>query len=276
MGDRVEKGQLLATVDNREADISATGYAGSAEDLERVEGAVRNIGDSVKALAESRALVSEAEVRTAEIGKKLALRDLELAKKNLENSRLTVAGSTVSASERVKQAEQSLSLAKSQLDNTSALLSEQESSLRSSALASLALAFVTARSGRDFADGVLGVTEENRHKNDAYENYLGAKDSATMARADTAFRTFNGKYENTYAWYYANVALKTDVSFEVAKEALVRASETLVSEREALHALKSVLEKTVESSSLDAAAIAGYEQKTDSLLSGLEASVLSA
>ncbi len=138
VGDRVEKGQILATVDNREADISAAGYAGSANDLEQVQSAILAIGDSTRALAESRAKVSESDVKTAETGKLLAARDLELARKNLENSKLMLAGSALSASERVTQAEQSLSLAKSQLDNTSALLSEQESSLRSSALASLA------------------------------------------------------------------------------------------------------------------------------------------
>lgn len=138
VGDRVQKGQLLATVDNREADISAVGYAGSASDLEAVQSAILAIGDSTRALAESRAKVSESDVKTAETGKTLALRDLELAKKNLENSKLMLSGSALSASERVTQAEQSLMLAKSQLDNTAALLSEQEASLRSSALASLA------------------------------------------------------------------------------------------------------------------------------------------
>lgn len=146
VGDRVEKGQLLATVDNREAEISAAGYAGSAGDLQQVQSAILAIGDSTRALAESRAQVSASDVKTAETGKLLAGRDLELARKNLENSKLMLSGSALSATERVTQAEQSLSLAKSQLDNTSALLSEQESSLRSSALASLAGAFVTARS----------------------------------------------------------------------------------------------------------------------------------
>ncbi len=146
VGDRVEKGQLLATVDNREADISAAGYAGSANDLQQVQSAILAIGDSTRALAESRAQVSASDVKTAETGKTLAARDLELARKNLENSKLMLAGSALSAVERVTQAEQSLSFAKSQLDNTSALLSEQEASLRSSALASLAGAFVTARS----------------------------------------------------------------------------------------------------------------------------------
>ena len=61
----------------------------------------------------------------------------------------------------------------------------------------------------------------------------------------------------------------------MAKEALKRASETLVMERESLHALKSVLEKTVESSYLDAAGLAGLEQKTDGLLANLESSMLS-
>lgn len=138
VGDRVEKDQLLATVDNREADISAVGYAGSASDLQQVQSAMLAIGDSTRALAESRALLSASDVKTAETGKLLAARDLELARKNLENSKLMLSGSALSATERVTQAEQSLSLAKSQLDNTSALLSEQEASLRSSALASLA------------------------------------------------------------------------------------------------------------------------------------------
>lgn len=90
VGDRVEKGQLLATVDNREADISAAGYAGSADDLDQVQSAILAIGDSTRALAESRAQVSAADVKTAETGKTLAARDLELARKNLENSRLTL------------------------------------------------------------------------------------------------------------------------------------------------------------------------------------------
>lgn len=90
VGDRVEKGQLLATVDNREAEISAAGYAGSAGDLEQVRSAILAIGDSTRALAESRAQVSAADVKTAETGKTLAMRDLELARKNLENSRLTL------------------------------------------------------------------------------------------------------------------------------------------------------------------------------------------
>ena len=138
VGDRVEKGQLLATVDNREAEISAAGYAGSAGDLDAVESAILAIGDSTRALAESRAQVSAADVKTAETGKTLAARDLELARKNLENSRLTLSGTALTAAERVTAAEQSLSLAKTQLDNTASLLGEQESSLRSSALASLA------------------------------------------------------------------------------------------------------------------------------------------
>lgn len=89
VGDRVEKGQVLAKIDNREAQISAAGYAGSAYDLQSVESAILAIGDSTRALAESRAQVSASEVKNAETGKLLALRDLELAKKNLENSRLS-------------------------------------------------------------------------------------------------------------------------------------------------------------------------------------------
>lgn len=64
------------------------------------------------------------------------------------------------------------------------------------------------------------------------------------------------------------------MSATVAKEALARASETLVLERESLHSLKGVLEKTVESSYLDAAGLTELERKTDILLSNLESSML--
>lgn len=274
VGDRVEKGQLLATVDNREASIAAAGYAGSASDLAEVESAVRAIGTSVEALAESRAQVAASDVRAAEIGKSLAEKDLELARKNLENSRAVLSGSTLSAQERVNQAQQALSLAESQLGNTRSLLDQQESSLRGQALASLAGAFVTARSGRDFADAILGISDANRYKNDAFEAYLGAKNASTLSRADNAYRTFDAKYSKTYDWYYANVSGKSDVALSVAKEALERAEATLVLEREALHALKSVLENTVESSSLDATGIAKYKQETDAILANLESSML--
>lgn len=122
----------------------------------------------------------------------------------------------------------------------------------------------------------MGISQENKHLNDAYDEYLGVQDSGTLSRADAAFRQFDAKYRETYDWYYANVSGKTDVSLTVAKEALARASETLVLEREALHALKSVLEKTVESSFLNAAGLADFKQKTDAILSNLESSLLSA
>ena len=111
--------------------------------------------------------------------------------------------------------------------------------------------------------------------NDAYDEYLGVQDSSTLSRADSAFRQFDAKYRETYDWYYANVAGKTDVPLPVAKEALTRASETLVLEREALHGLKSVLEKTVESSFLNAAGLSDLKRQTDALLSNLESSLLS-
>ncbi len=215
------------------------------------------------------------DVAAAEIGKRLAESDLELAQKNLENSKLVFSGSALSASERVIQAEQSLSLAESQFANTSALLEEQEASLRSSALASLAGAFVNARSARDFADEILGITDENRHLNDAYDEYLGVKDSATLPKADSAFRKFDAEYRETYQWYYANVAGKNDVGLPLAKEALAHASETLVLQREALHALKGVLEKTVESTALPREGIDALSQKTDAFLQNLETSLLS-
>ncbi|MDD5197891.1 MAG: efflux RND transporter periplasmic adaptor subunit [Candidatus Gracilibacteria bacterium] len=44
-------------------------------------------------------------------------------------------------------------------------------------------------------DNLLGVTDANRNKNDAFETYLGAKDFGTKSRAETAFRTAKSAFD---------------------------------------------------------------------------------
>ncbi len=140
----------------------------------------------------------------------------------------------------------------------------------------MANAFVVARTGRDFADEILGVTETNRHKNDAYETYLGAKNAATVDAAKSRFGTFDAKYSQTYDWYYANVSGKDAVSMETAKEGLARATETLRSEREALHALRNAFENTVaDVRALPQSDLDALKSKADGILSGIETSILS-
>lgn len=268
-GDRVEKGQLLARLSNAEGAIQSQGYSAVVAGLSEME-------SSVERLYESRGRMTETDVANAQLRVELAKKDLELAKKNLENSEAVLSGSVVSASERATQAQKALSLAETRLQNTERLLAERETSLEQGALSAMANAFVVARTGRDFADEILGVTESNRHKNDAYDTYLGAKDAASVGRAETAFRAFEAKYSETYGWYYANVAEKTSVPTATVKEGLLRATETLRLEREALHGVKEVLEKTVASSPvLPESELNAMKAKADAVLSGLEASILS-
>ncbi len=123
VGDRVEKGQLLARLSNAEGAIQSGGYA------EIVSG-LSDMRRSVESLYESRANIAEADVANAKTRVALAEKDLELARTNLENTRAVLSGSVVSAAERGIQAEKSLALSKTQLANTEKLLDEQASSLR--------------------------------------------------------------------------------------------------------------------------------------------------
>jgi multidrug efflux pump subunit AcrA (membrane-fusion protein) len=164
-GDTVEPGQILARLDSAEGAISEKGYASVASNLASVEAAM-------KTLSVLREETARADAANASVRVKLAEKDWELARKNLENTRSFLSGSSVSASDRISQAETALSAAKSELENTKSLLSERETALKEGALSAMAGAFVVARSGRDFSDAILGVTEANKHKNDSFETYL--------------------------------------------------------------------------------------------------------
>ncbi len=153
------------------------------------------------------------------------------------------------------------------------LLKNEETNLYRSSLASLENAFVVARSAREFEDMFLGISDENRSKNDSFEGYL---DIYTKGNADTAFRTFDAKYLEMYDWYYANVANRAEVAPVLTKEALDRAIPTLESLRESLHAIKSVLEKAQASTAFPQSSIDAYQQKTNEWLTNVEQSLANA
>lgn len=48
-------------------------------------------------------------------------------------------------------------------------------------------------------DVLLGVTEANRHYNDAYDSYLSARDSSKRASAETAFSRASEQFAEFYS-----------------------------------------------------------------------------
>jgi multidrug resistance efflux pump len=222
---------------------------------------------STDRLYESRLLSAKADIESAGIRLKIAKNDAKLFEDNLENSQGMLSGSVLTATERQAQAKQALELVRNQLANTTELLKSEEASLYRSSLASLSNAFILARTAREYSDLFLGVTDENRNKNDAFENLF---DANAKTKAEKSFHDFDAKYQETYDWYYANVANRSTVEPTVAKEALTRAIPTLEALRETLHSMKNILETAIPGAAFPQSTIDAYQQKTNEYLTGIE------
>ncbi|MFA6090588.1 MAG: biotin/lipoyl-binding protein [Candidatus Gracilibacteria bacterium] len=266
-GDKVKKGDILAVLGNEEGSIASEGLSSVLSNLS-------GISESIDSLYASRLDNLTNDTTKAQIGIQIAERDLELAKSTLASSTAIFSGSSLSDREKISQAEKSLEYARNNLTNSTKLLVTQGESLRRNALNSLSNAFIIARNARDFTDEVLGVTDANRAKNDLYQNYLGAKNTTTKTDAENAFRIFNTEYETMYTWYYANIIGKTDISKETLNEALARSLTTMEHLRDMLHALSTVLENSIISSTFPDTDLAGLKNKTSTFLSNLGLTIL--
>lgn len=210
-GDRVKKGQILATLGNEEGSITSVGLGTILGDLSGVLG-------SIDSLYVSRIESLGNDSKKAQIGVELAEKDLDLAKQTLENSTAIFSGSLLSSAEKVTQAEKNLDYARNNFTASKKLLEVQGESLRKNALNSMSNAFIIARNARDFTDETFGITIKNKSKDDVFENYLGAKNSATKTQTEQSFQVFNSEYESMYVWYYANIVGKSDISREILQE----------------------------------------------------------
>lgn len=258
---------MLAVLGNEEGAITSAGLSSVLSNLS-------GISESIDSLYASRLDNLTNDTTKAQIGIQIAEKDLELAKLTLENSTAIFSGSSLSDREKISQAEKSLEYARNNLINSTKLLETQGESLRRNTLNSLSNAFIIARNARDFTDEVLGVTDANRAKNDLYQNYLGAKNTTTKTDAENTFRTFNAEYEMMHTWYYENIVGKTDISKETLTEGLTRSLTTMEHLRDTLHALSTVLENSITSSTFPDSDLAGLKTKTSTFLSNLELTIL--
>lgn len=63
----------------------------------------------------------------------------------------------------------------------------------------------------------LGISVENKSKNDTFENVL---DTFAKNRAENEYMKFEEIYNQTHDWYFANISEKEVVPREITKEGL--------------------------------------------------------
>ncbi|MCT4617064.1 MAG: efflux RND transporter periplasmic adaptor subunit [Candidatus Gracilibacteria bacterium] len=171
-GDFVKKGELLATLDGEEASVNLSAVNG-------VLASTRNLYTNTEKSFDAQIKSVEEKIKQAEQGVKIAQENLSGITTGVSDTE-SVKSETLKTIERqIEQAEIGVKAAQTRLDNTFSLYDEQLKNIYSNANNGLSGAKILAVNFVNFTDEILGVTEKNKTKNDAYESDLGAieKDS---------------------------------------------------------------------------------------------------
>lgn len=211
-GERVKKGESLALLDDSYARI----------DLEKANIALENARANL--VAKQATAPSTEDVRVAEEQLRQAIITLENTRRQADSDALTAKKSTETALVSLRSAESDLEAnradAKTSLQNSLNSVTLAETELKN-AETDLVRVFVDGSGslrdlrekgflaidtlsqilGKDLydVDSLLGVTNVNRNKNDAYESYLGAKDLGGKIRAESVFQSTQSAFDTFLA-----------------------------------------------------------------------------
>ena len=181
-GDFVKKWQLLATLDGNEV---KTQYSSAKQMLASLWAMYNN----TKKMFDAQIKSMEAKVAQAKAG-------MEWLKTWLGDTQKITKEQLATAEKQVKQAEIGLQTAKTNLEHTKQVLRQKEQDIYSNSKNALAQSRILLENFIIFVDQLFGISDRNKHSNDAFETYLSAKNTALKEEIKTDWRKLNAKYEN--------------------------------------------------------------------------------
>lgn len=247
-GDAVAAGQELVSL--------ASGQSLEAAGVQSARTSLNNAQKNL-ALVRQQTLESEKQAQLA----------IAQATENIDNLRRSGASTEVSIEAQIASAESGVSLARLNLQNAEKGLNDLrqnqqvlENSIRDDRVNSIASAVNTFASVIQQADIILGVTDVNDFKNDAFEIYLGFKDPQSKIDATNTFRQTWTDFQKLDADYAANPSLVTSERIEQVAQEI----------RETLRLLDIMLQNTTTGADLSEMALANFRSQTTSSRSAIE------
>ena len=178
----VKKWQLLATLDGNEVKTQFASAKDMLASLWNMYKSTENMFDAQISSMKSKI----AQAKTGMKGMKTGLWDTQkITKEQL-----------ATASKKVNQANIWLQTAESNLNNTKQVLQQKEQNIYSNSKNAIAQSKILLNNFLIFVDQVFGISNKNKHKNDAFESYLSAKNSALKEEIKKDWLILNSKYIN--------------------------------------------------------------------------------
>nr|MDD3720665.1 HlyD family efflux transporter periplasmic adaptor subunit [Candidatus Gracilibacteria bacterium] len=196
-GDTIKKGDIIAELD------SADAYNSIDDAKLNLENAKLNLTQLYDGPDKSQILQSENSVTTAQNSLNTATKELENLKISQQNSLDSMLKNIETSKKDLETSKTNLELSKNELETTK---KQQENSLnntittKSTTIQNLEDSFKTnlvdIEKIIEEADYIMGVTDENKDKNNAFEDYLSAKNTSYKTSAESSLLESISMYTN--------------------------------------------------------------------------------
>ena len=269
-GDFVKKWQLLATLDWNEV---KTQFASAKQML-----------DSLWAMYNNTKKMFDAQIKSMEAKVAQAKAGMEGLKTGLGDTKKITKEQLATAEKQVKQAEIWLQTAKTNLDHTKQVLRQKEQDIYSNSKNAIAQSKILLTNFLVFTDQLFGISNKNKHANDAFETYLSAKNTSLKEEIKTDWRKLNNQYED---WKKEVDQLLLDiknsdsvVDDEKLKQRiydeLVKTKDLLISSRKLADKVFTAIDSSVPGPTFPQQMINQYKQQATTFQTNIESALLTA
>lgn len=253
VGDTVKNGSLLGVLAGDETAVGAETSRMNEVNMQNTITAQKQLLDAQVKNAEQALILAKTQVKT-----------LETAKSD----------TSLSTEEQMKLAQTAVAQAETQLENTKNLANQRLATLYKNAKSAIRSALIVVTNASNFSDGILGVSKEKEHLNDAYEMNLGSMSSSSKTTAQNTFRKVLTKKDAFKSLYDEKIEGK-ESSYEEYDKYLEIALDSLESTQSLLEELYTMLDASTSGSALSETQLESWKQQTMTLGQNTESAILS-
>lgn len=250
--DFVKKGDLLAKVDSPEANVWYT-------TSESIIISLITMQKSTSKMFDGQISAMEAKIKQIKIWEEWINNGLEDSI-NIRNSQLEIAKTWVET-------------IKTKLNHTKIVLETKENYIYENSKNAIVQAIILDTNIIKFIDELLGVTVENKDKNDSFEDYLSAKDARYLNEAKSQFIDLNKKYLEYKSFYDLNIEWKNP-DREIILKWLKDGEELAESFKITLNVIYDVLDNSIENVNFSLDTINNYKNVISNFWNNMEANLL--
>ena len=188
-GDYVKWWWLLAEVDPSPI---MTNLKSANDILATLEAMYKN----TEAMFDAQIAAMKQKVQQAKAAMEMAQKALEWVNKWLKDTHKITKEQLETAKKQVEQAKVWVETAKTNLEHTKKVLKQREKDIYSNSKNALAQARIVATNFLNFVDELVWISDKNKHKNDMFEAYLGAKNTALKENIKSERRKVYSDYKS--------------------------------------------------------------------------------